>query len=335
VALFALTACGGKGGANLPEAAGGQGEILVVMAKGHWEGEPGAVVRSILEQPIEGLPQMEPRFKLAQTTPENFGTLLAVHHSVLLATIGDAADTVAVKRIRDRYARGQLIVHASAHDPVTWMRNVQKHAGEVAQALEDHQRERVSKRLVRERDAALVSSVQAQHHIQLNIPGGYRVVVQEADFTWLQRDRVMSGAGLEHNVIEGILIHHEPYVSDNTFTVEYLVDRRDALTKAHLEGPKPGSYMIVQRDFDGMDLMPKGRAVQLDGRFAYLMRGLYGMHGAKMGGPFVSLTTLDEGRNRVITVEGFAYAPQFDKREYMRELEALVHSLRIDPSGTE
>lgn len=324
-----LAACGGAGTRHLPEAAGGQGEVLVVMAKGHWEGEPGAVVRSLLEQPVEGLPQQEPRFKVAQTTPENFGTLLAVHHSVLLATIGPEADTVAVVRARDVHARGQLLVHVTADDPVTWMRMLQQHAAEVDQALTYHQRDRVRKRLTKERNAQLAEQVRARHAVDLDVPGGYRVMQEEPGFTWLQRDRLMSGGGLEHNVIEGLFIHEEPYASERTFTVEYLVDRRDAVTMEHVEGPNEGSYMIVQRGFEDLDLMPQGRATQVDGRFAFVMHGLYGMHGAKMGGPFVSLSMLDEERNRVVTVEGFVYAPQFDKREYVRELEAVLYSLRM------
>jgi len=92
--------------------------------------------------------------------------------------------------------------------------------------------------------------------------------------------------------------------------------------------------MIVQRAFDEIDLMPGGYAVDLNGEFAFVMHGLFGMHGAKMGGPFISLSTLDPSGTRIVTVEGFVYAPQFDKRSYMRELEALVFSLRFDEEAT-
>jgi hypothetical protein len=107
------------------------------------------------------------------------------------------------------------------------------------------------------------------------------------------------------------------------------VQQRDSVTAAFVNGPDPGSYMIVQRAFEQLDLMPSGQATELDGRFAYLMHGLYGMQGAKMGGPFVSLSTVDEERRELITVEGFVYAPQFNKRDYLRELEAILFSLRI------
>jgi len=333
IAAMLLIGCSGKK-AYLPDSAGGQGEVLVVMSNGHWEGEPGAAVRSIFEQAINGLPQREARFKLAQTTPESFGTLLAAHHSVLLAVIDGAVDTVGVVRQRNKYAKGQLLVQISAKDPVSWIGLLQREGYAAADLLEEHQRTRVGMRLARERDAALVSSLKAQYGITLDVPGGYRVMEQEPHFTWLQRDRIVTGSGLDHNVIEGVLIHVHSYTSDSTFSVPFLVEQRDSVTAAFVEGPSPGSYMVVQREFEGTDLMPTSRSVTVDGRFGYLMHGLYGMQGAKMGGPFVSLSSVDEARGRLITVEGFVYAPQFDKREYVRELEALLFSLRVAPTAS-
>ena len=45
-----------------------------------------------------------------------------------------------------------------------------------------------------------------------------------------------------------------------------------------------------------------------------------------MGGPFYSLTLVDEGRGRLLTLEGYAYAPYFDKRPYIREVEGLIRT---------
>jgi hypothetical protein len=39
------------------------------------------------------------------------------------------------------------------------------------------------------------------------------------------------------------------------------------------------------------------------------------------------LTVYDDARARLVTVEGYVYAPYFDKREYIREVEAVVRSL--------
>ena len=63
--IIVLCQCN-TGNEYLPESAGGTDEVLVVMPKGHWEGQPGAVVRSIFERPLEGMPQRESRFRVAE-----------------------------------------------------------------------------------------------------------------------------------------------------------------------------------------------------------------------------------------------------------------------------
>jgi hypothetical protein len=329
IAALLLGACGGERIA-LPAAGGAIGEVLVVMGSGHWEGEPGAAARSILEQPLPGLPQREPRYTVAQVPPEGFGSLLAVHHSVLFAHIG--ADTNAVIMTRDRHARGQMYIQISAKDGATWTDLMKTHGEDVHQLFDAHQRGMIMQRLEKERNTVVRDALRAAHRITLDLPKDYRVMKQVPGFSWLQRDRMIMRGGLEHNVIEGVFVHTHPYISDSTFTTAFLMDQRDSVTKAYVEGPNAGSYMVVQRRFEEMDLTPTSSAIELNGAFAMRLNGLFGMHGALMGGPFVSLTTVDEKRQRVVTVEGFAYAPQFPKREYIRELEAILHTLRFDPT---
>ena len=46
-----------------------------------------------------------------------------------------------------------------------------------------------------------------------------------------------------------------------------------------------------------------------------------------MGGPFVHYAIVDTNRNEIIHLDGFVYAPKFNKREYLRELEALIRTV--------
>jgi hypothetical protein len=60
------------------------------------------------------------------------------------------------------------------------------------------------------------------------------------------------------------------------------------------------------------------------------MRGQFRMENDfGFGGPFISLTTLDEKRNRVVTIEGYVFAPNSPKRELIRDLEAILYSLEF------
>ena len=52
-------------------------------------------------------------------------------------------------------------------------------------------------------------------------------------------------------------------------------------------------------------------------------------NGETMGGPFISHTRLDELHNRLITIEGFVFAPGRDKRNLLRQVEAMVYSVQM------
>lgn len=313
----------------LPNASGAPGEVLVVMDKGHWESDAGAAVRGVLEQYFIRLPQREAHFRVAQCTHGQFGGLLQHHKNILLTDIGPAFDSVSVQKQVDRYARGQVVVQITAPDVAQWITAIQQRADRVQDIFDKAERERLIASLHRAHDQALTSSIEARHQFIVEVPEGFQVAKESGNMTWLRRQRLVSGAGLEHTVQEGLLIYHHPYVSDSTFTLEGLVAMRDSVSKMYVEGPDPGTYMITQRRFEDIDLMPLLRTVDFGERFAMEMRGLWAMHGMRMGGPFVSLSVLDEPRQRVVTAEGYIYAPQFDKREYLRTLEAVIYSLRF------
>jgi hypothetical protein len=75
-------------------------------------------------------------------------------------------------------------------------------------------------------------------------------------------------------------------------------------------------------------MIPSYEEFSFNGGFAAEVRGLWRMENDFMGGPYYSLTFYDEPNARLITVEGYAYAPYFDKRPYMREIEGIVKSVK-------
>jgi hypothetical protein len=49
-----------------------------------------------------------------------------------------------------------------------------------------------------------------------------------------------------------------------------------------------------------------------------------------MGGPFVMLAELDAFRQRVVVADGYVYAPSKDKRNFIRQVEAMIYSMRFN-----
>ena len=73
---------------------------------------------------------------------------------------------------------------------------------------------------------------------------------------------------------------------------------------------------------------PMARPIKLEnGRDAMEIRGLWRVEGNYMGGPFVSVSTLDTVNRRIVTAEVFLYAPNKYKRNLLRRLEANLYTL--------
>ena len=85
-----------------------------------------------------------------------------------------------------------------------------------------------------------------------------------------------------------------------------------------VEGPSKGSYMKLYEE-----LYPVQRDLNVSSTFVKELRGLWNMHGAFMGGPFICYSFVEKSTSKMILFYGYVFAPKFDKREYLRELEAV------------
>ena len=66
-----------------------------------------------------------------------------------------------------------------------------------------------------------------------------------------------------------------------------------------------------------------------NGLYIAELRGLWKLEKGFMGGPFVSHTTIDTVYNRVVTIDGYVFAPNRDKRNLIRQVEAIINTLEI------
>jgi hypothetical protein len=76
-----------------------------------------------------------------------------------------------------------------------------------------------------------------------------------------------------------------------------------------------------------MEYIPGQKEISLNGVYVNELRGLWQVEGDFMGGPYVNYSLVDAQKNRVICIDGYVYAPKFDKREFLREQEALIKTI--------
>ena len=94
------------------------------------------------------------------------------------------------------------------------------------------------------------------------------------------------------------------------------------MMKKHIPGPTKGSYMSTD-----MIAPVVAKQYEVDGCYAIELRGLWKLENDFMGGPFVNLSVLDQKNNRIVCVDGYVYAPGEDKRNLIRQVEAIMHTL--------
>ena len=82
-----------------------------------------------------------------------------------------------------------------------------------------------------------------------------------------------------------------------------------------------GTYMITSPLAD-----PEVKYMKYKGRDFAQMRGYWEVYGDYMGGPFVSHSFYSRDGKSIITLDCFVYAPKYDKRHYLRQVEALLYS---------
>lgn len=312
----------------LPRYTGAPGEVILVMNDALYEGRAGDVLHEYFTGNAPMLPQSEPEFNLVQLDPSQVNNITRYHRNLLFVHLSTQVDTPLVKAQRNKWSSQQVVVDVRANSISQLDSLMQENGVSIAQKFNEYERMRLQSFYASKLDARIKDTLLARYDLGLTIPNDCELVVKEPHFAWIKRQRERSVGGTMHDVLEGIIVYMYPYTSDSAFSKAAILAVRDSVLKQHIPGPVEGSYMTTE-----YLLPPESKPVHFNDAYAVETRGLWRTQGAIMGGPFISLTTLDEERQRVVTVEGFVFAPKFDKREYLREVEAIVYSLEFKGSN--
>jgi hypothetical protein len=307
-----------------PEHTGELGELLVVIDKPYWDGILVKAIKDSLEMLNFSLPQPEPFFTIRLVSPQHFNTASNTHHTILFIDIlnktPDLEPRLDEPKI-DIWAKDQVMYKL-------WARS-EKEAAEVfkvyAFKLRNELDQRTKDLALKKISVSLSKEINEELAITLGltakIPTGFNVAGNFNEMIWLNQLRMRYADGKDHEIQIGIMAYSYPYLDSVTFSQEWLLDKRDSITKKYIKGSLLNSYMTTERS-EGL----VSKEVTHNGKYAFELRGLWRMENALMGGPFMSVTTYDEKRNRIITVDGYVFAPYFRKMEYMREVEAMLYS---------
>lgn len=314
--LFFIS-CTDDGKKTLPGNTGRAGELVVVIPDAEWSSVTGEKLLSHFANDMHGLPQPEPLFDVAQIAPTGFSNIFKTHRNILLTEI-KAGNKNQVEVKKDVWAQSQLVIKISAEDTVTFNRMLSTNATKIINYFLEQERERIIESYSKQKDEGVISMLKEKYGVTLFVPRGYNIAREGENFVWLQYETT--------DIIQSILIYSYPYTAQNTFTKNYLIAKRDSVAEKYVPGPEDGSFMQTDTVFGS----PMLSEINFNGNYATELRGLWYVKNDFMGGPYINYSFLDKTKNRVISIDAFVFAPKFDKRNYLRQVEAIAYSLKVD-----
>ncbi len=316
--IVGLNACGpGSGSSTTSRATGIAYEVVVVMDKAAWDGTTGIAVKEELTSPVPFLPQEESSMRITYVRPDLFDGLLRYVRNILIVNIDKNSYTkVSVMKEPDKWANGQIVLYLNAPDGQTLETFLTENPRILVDYYTKEEMKRTSEFLYKTYSPVVMEKVKEKFGITLNAPSDIVSFKDSMDCLWFSNDVPVGRMDL--------IVYSFPFTDKNTFTLDYLIAKRDSVAKHMIPGAFPGSYMSTEKRVVDYS------ATTLHGKYCGILRGLWRMEGGDMmGGPFVSYARVDEKNKRVIVTEGFVFEPQKEKKNYIRRLEAALQTTRF------
>ena len=334
-----------------PSAVGMEGEIVVVMDSTNWEGELGDAVREHVAPYLGTLPAPEREFEIRRISINSQKTLESLQKQknvIFVAPLSedtpearflksrlDEEATAAIKgggtsviSKRDLWRKDQQIVYLLGETDSSLVALLAERGDDIRYTFNVITRERVGEDMFKKgRQPKIEADLMRKHGFAVNAQHDYFSAIDSTNFVWLRR--VVSSDSWR-----SLFVYYIEDFNPNSLTPEWVYEARERLTETWIRGNMDGFVSIDFRrelNTENIDFL---------GHFAYETRGLWHMVGRDpekgiveygMGGPFLNYTFYDESSRRLYMIDWMVFAPGYDKREFLRQMEVISHTFRTVP----
>ncbi len=327
----------------LPLSVAAPGEIFISMDSVQWHGDIGKEIRRIMGSNVEGLPREESLFTLRYIPPQNFSSTLRQVSNIIYVTTFDVKYRGArivqnfftpeskekimsntsyfLTTSQDVYAREQEIMYLFGQTEDLLLENLRENGQRIVDHWNRIERKRLEGELFAKTERGIAKAITDKMNVGIKVPMGFQLAMLRNNFAWMVRQ--------EEDVDRHIFITYTDYYDIAQFENDSIIKRRDDIGKKYIYEDKeqyPYSFMVTETSVPFIPV--KSRQINLNGKYAVETRGLWRTYNSTMGGPFLGVSVVDEQANRLYYIEGFVYSPGESQREFMRELEAIIHTFK-------
>ena len=331
-----------------PRAVGPEGLLTVVIDSSQWNGEVGDAIRETLGGYIQTLPVPEPSFELkpaALSSQQALEVIKKQKNIVIAAPLSDSSNIVSqfissrldpsVKEMiqsgqpgviprPNLWRKDQMVVYLTADTPDQLVSAIHEKSEDLLYTFNNITRQRTEVEMFkRGRQFEIEDELLEKYGFAVNAQHDYFVAVDTTNFIWLRR--VISS-----ETWRSLFIYFEDNANPGDLSPEWIYAKRDSLTKEHMEGTVAGYVEIDRRRTLNTE------NINFLDRYGFETRGLWHMvideEGQTlpigMGGAFLTYAFYDEDSGRNYLIDGMIFAPNFPKREFLRQMEVIAHTFR-------
>ena len=331
-----------------PNAVGREGEIIVVTDSATWNGDLGEAIRRNVSPYLGTLPAPEREFVLRHRTLVTQTELdfIQKQKNVLVISPLDSESSEAdylLSRLdeqaksaimsgessvisrRDLWRSSQQVVYVFGNSEQSLIDLLEDRGEDIRYAFNEITRERLTLDMFEKgRQPEMEQTLMGKHGFAINAQHDYFSAVDTTDFVWWRRV-------ITQNSWRSLFVYYIDDFNPQNLNPEWIYEARQRLTETHIRGTLDGFVAIDFR----RELISEN--IDFKGRFAYETRGLWHMIGRDpegglleygMGGPFLNYTFYDDESGRLYMIDGMVFAPGYDKREFLRQMEVIAHTFR-------
>ncbi len=307
----------------LLDSSGNINNVSVVLDNELWDGSVGDAIRSVLAAPIYGLPQDEPLFTISQIPPSVFTGFVTKNRTILKIEVSNNSD---IRILDNVYAQPQKVVVISGKSRQEIIDIIVENASKIVTTFRNE--EIAERQRQMSKSPHKYKSIEKKLGLTIQFPSAYRISKESDNFFWIRKD-ITTGT-------TNLMIFEVPYnaIKRNDSLVNQIVKIRDSIGKFYIKGRQDGeitssgekieSYMTTEDAY-----APFVHETILDNKATIEAKGIWDLKEDFMGGPFINYAIEDKINKRWVIVEGFAFAPSVEKRDYMLELEAIIKTIKI------
>lgn len=294
-------------------------ELLVVMNENLWQGELGDTIRNFFGQFYPYLNQPEAWFSIIHRTPEEFTSTYSVYRNILYFILEPEFSGGSIMKEIDPWAKPQTVIQLNGPDSETLLGLFIKNQDAIMKAYDLSEIRRLKGVMNSISKAGNARLVEEQLDLKIAVPEGYYLAKKKENFIWARKI-------IKSQVQESAFwITTLPYTDTAQFHPTVILAIRDSICKANIPVQDEVSYMGTEYRFGY-----QSRVIDLNGYYTLETRGFWRTYGNfSMGGPFLNYLIHDEKKGRLIMIDTYVFKPNEDKRDLIRQLEGIAHTLAL------